>query len=57
MTDAAHTATPPVSARVLGPFMLMTLLEGYRWTPYAVAGSLLAIIGLLFALRARSPAR
>ena len=37
---------------------LSTLLEGYRWTPLAIAGSLLALAGLLVALTsARSPSR
>lgn len=36
---------------------LSTLLEGYVWTPEAVAGSLLAVAGLYFAMRTRSPAR
>jgi drug/metabolite transporter (DMT)-like permease len=34
---------------------ISTLLEGYDWTPLAVAGSLLALAGLVLALRARSP--
>jgi drug/metabolite transporter (DMT)-like permease len=35
---------------------LSTLLEGYRWTPLAIAGSLLALAGLLVALTsARKP--
>ncbi len=33
-----------------------TILEGYRWTPEAIAGSVLAVIGLYFAMRARKPA-
>lgn len=36
---------------------LSTLLEGYRWTPLAIAGSALALTGLIVALRARSPSR
>ena len=35
---------------------LSTMLEGYRWTLPAIAGSILAIAGLFFALRARSEA-
>jgi drug/metabolite transporter (DMT)-like permease len=35
--------------------VLSTLLEGYNWTPLAVAGSMLALAGLVVALRARSP--
>ncbi len=35
--------------------VLSTLLEGYQWTPLAVAGSVLALAGLVVALRARSP--
>lgn len=44
---------------VLVPIVAMvfsTVLEGYRWTPSAVAGSMLAIAGLVLALKARSPA-
>lgn len=38
--------------------LISTLLEGYRWTPLAVAGSLLALAGLVTALTsARSPSR
>lgn len=33
--------------------VISTLLEGYRWTPLAIAGAVLAMIGLLVALRAR----
>lgn len=33
-----------------------TVLEGYRWTPEAVAGSVLAVAGLFFAMRARGTA-
>jgi len=35
---------------------LSTLFEGYAWSALAVAGSLLAMVGLVIALRARSPA-
>ncbi len=36
--------------------MLSTLLEGYRWSPPAIAGGLLGIAGLVIALRAgRAP--
>lgn len=37
--------------------VLSTLLEGYRWTGLAMAGSALALVGLVVALRARSPSR
>lgn len=33
---------------------LSTLLEGYQWTPMAVAGIVLALIGLAIALRAKA---
>ena len=33
---------------------MSTLLEGYRWSAMAVAGSVLALLGLLIALRAKS---
>ena len=36
---------------------LSTLFEGYRWTPLAVGGALLAAAGLVVALTARRPAR
>ena len=32
--------------------LLSTLFEGYRWTNTAIAGSLLALVGLVVALRA-----
>ena len=37
--------------------LLSTLFEGYRWSTLAVAGSVVALIGLVLALRARSPSR
>ena len=37
--------------------LLSTLFEGYRWSLLAGAGSVLAMAGLLVALRARSPSR
>lgn len=37
--------------------LLSTLFEGYRWSGFAVAGSALAMLGLVIALRARRPAR
>lgn len=44
-------------ATVVLAMALSTLLEGYRWTPLAIAGSVLAMAGLIVALRARSPSR
>lgn len=44
---------------VLIPIVAMlfsTFLEGYRWTPSAVAGTVLAVAGLVVALKARKPA-
>lgn len=44
---------------VLIPIVAMlfsTILEGYRWTPSAVAGTVLAVAGLVVALKARKPA-
>lgn len=35
---------------------LSTAFEGYRWSALAIAGGLLALAGLFFALRAREPA-
>lgn len=37
--------------------LLSTLFEGYRWSALAIAGSMLAMVGLLVALRARNPSR
>ena len=37
--------------------LLSTLFEGYRWTALAVSGALVALAGLVIALRARSPSR
>ena len=37
--------------------LLSTLFEGYRWSGLAVAGSVLALSGLVIALRARRPSR
>ena len=37
--------------------LLSTLFEGYRWSAVAAAGALLAMVGLVLALRARRPAR
>lgn len=34
--------------------LLSTVFEGYRWTPLTVGGSLLAMVGLVIALRSRS---
>ena len=37
--------------------LLSTVFEGYRWSPLAIAGAVLAGVGLVIALRARKPAR
>ncbi|HUQ12752.1 MAG TPA: EamA family transporter [Novosphingobium sp.] len=37
--------------------LLSTLFEGYRWSTLAVAGSVVALVGLVIALKARSPSR
>jgi drug/metabolite transporter (DMT)-like permease len=39
---------------VIVAMVISTLLEGYRWTGLAVAGSVLSLVGLLVALRAKS---
>jgi drug/metabolite transporter (DMT)-like permease len=39
---------------VIVAMLLSTLLEGYRWSALAAAGSALALIGMLTALRAKS---
>lgn len=44
-------ATPVIA------MLLSTLFEGYRWSLLAVAGSVLAMAGLVVALSARRPAR
>ena len=36
--------------------LISTVLEGYRWTPVAAAGAVLAMAGLIVALSARKPA-
>lgn len=49
--EAAWTGVPiPILAMAIS-----TLLEGYRWSPLAIAGSVLALIGLVVALRAPAP--
>nr|WP_246359731.1 DMT family transporter [Stakelama sediminis] len=45
---------------VLVPIIAMgfsTVFEGYRWSAYAIAGGVLAVAGLVVALRARRPNR
>jgi len=37
--------------------LLSTVFEGYRWGALALAGSVVALAGLVIALRARSPSR
>jgi drug/metabolite transporter (DMT)-like permease len=37
--------------------LLSTLFEGYRWSPLAAAGGILALAGLVIALRSRAAAR
>lgn len=39
---------------VIVAMLLSTLLEGYRWSALAIAGSALALLGLVIALRAKS---
>lgn len=39
---------------VIVAMLLSTLLEGYRWSALAIAGSALALLGMLVALRAKS---
>ncbi|WP_288458482.1 EamA family transporter [uncultured Sphingomonas sp.] len=52
----AKTAYNSVIVPVIA-MLLSTLFEGYRWSPLAVAGGVLAGIGLVVALSARRPAR
>jgi drug/metabolite transporter (DMT)-like permease len=37
--------------------LISTAFEGYRWSLLAIAGAALATVGLVVALRARSPSR
>ncbi len=37
--------------------LFSTVFEGYRWSPLAIAGGVLAMVGLVIALRARRPNR
>jgi len=37
--------------------LISTVFEGYRWSLLALAGAGLATVGLVVALRARSPSR
>jgi len=39
---------------IIVAMLLSTLLEGYRWSALAIAGSALALLGLVIALRAKS---
>ncbi len=41
---------------VIVAMLLSTLFEGYRWTPNTVLGAVLALVGLVVALRARQSA-
>lgn len=43
-------------AVVIVAMLISTLLEGYRWSVLAIAGAVLAVAGLIVALRARRPA-
>ncbi|MFW2851070.1 DMT family transporter [Sphingomonas sp. TX0543] len=49
---AYSSVTVPVIA-----MLLSTVFEGYRWSPLAIGGGLLAAVGLVIALTARRPAR
>jgi drug/metabolite transporter (DMT)-like permease len=49
--EAAWTGVPiPILAMTIS-----TLAEGYRWTPMAVAGGMIALVGLVVALRQPAP--
>jgi len=37
--------------------LISTLAEGYRWSLVSAAGAMLALLGMVLALRARSPSR
>jgi hypothetical protein len=39
---------------VIIAMLLSTLLEGFRWSGLAIGGSVLALAGLIVALRAKS---
>ena len=49
--------SPARADAVVLAMLLSTLFEGYRWTLLAAAGSVLALIGLVVAMRARNPSR
>lgn len=51
---AARAAYSSVLVPVVA-MILSTLFEGYRWSPLAAGGALLGMIGLVIAMRARSP--
>ena len=38
---------------IMVAMLLSTLFEGYRWTPLTIAGMVLAVLGMVLALRAR----
>ena len=42
---------------IIVAMLISTVFEGYRWSLLAVAGAALATVGLVVALRARSPSR
>ncbi len=37
--------------------LLSTAFEGYRWSAFNIAGAALSLVGLVVALRSRSPSR
>lgn len=53
---AARAAYSSVLVPIIA-MALSTVFEGYRWSPTAAAGGVLAMIGLIVALSARKPAR
>ena len=53
---AARAAYSSVIVPVIA-MTLSTIFEGYRWSATSVVGALLVLIGLIFALRSRKPAR
>ncbi|KPH57664.1 multidrug transporter [Novosphingobium sp. ST904] len=53
---AGKAAYNGVAVIIIAMF-ISTLFEGYRWSPLAISGAVLATVGLVVALRARSPSR
>ena len=53
--DAGFKITRGSSPHFVVAMVISTLVEGYRWSPLAIGGALLAMAGLVVALSARKP--